>query len=82
MKVKKRPPVVEVEWDDAYSSSAWKDEEAMKAFISNGCHCLTVGYLIHKDAKMVVVATSIGPDSGAPWSIPMGCVTKMRFLRK
>ncbi len=59
----KRPPLVLVDWDDAYSNSPWHNNaEVDVEFEDGGWECVTVGYLIRKTKTGI-----------APWT-PKGTI--------
>lgn len=80
-----RRPFVEVQWDDASSSSAWatKDELPRIAKATNR------GWVIAEDKTSVTLAASIIAAAGADEEeqfgdvtvIPRGCITAKRALR-
>ena len=53
----KKIKLVKVEWDDAFSSAPWKDEEDYKDLLNdNSFECINVGWLIAEDKKGILVA--------------------------
>lgn len=66
-----------VEWEDASAESGWRSMEGPFT-LSN---CLTIGWLIHEDAKMVVIAGSFDPANvhvNQIMMIPRGMVVSMK----
>ena len=77
--------LVKVGWDDAAShDDGWQEREE----IINGVqHCTTVGFVVKRDRKQVVVAMSYGvhPHDGkehycTTWAIPTGWITKVEII--
>ena len=75
----KEPRLVEVTWMDASSDDDWKDSDDEPVALVT---CRTVGWLIRRDDKRLVVVQTITDDDGRgnEWSIPAGCVKKVRRL--
>ena len=84
--VKKRLPLVEVEWIDSGTTKGWraldyyKDEKPLE--------CRTAGYLVRRDKRVIVIVQSqnFNDDGtlnqlGESMTIPRICVTHLRFLR-
>lgn len=77
----KTPDLVLITWDDAYTEDGWQDREAYKPAEPQICH--TVGYVMEKNRKSIVVAQTISENqTGARWRIPRGMVIKIEVLRK
>lgn len=79
MKKRKR---VEIEWEDTMGAGGWFDPEDLQKFVVDPhSTCYTVGYLVHKDRKVLVIAQSINAaNRGAPFSIPRRMVRRIRPL--
>jgi hypothetical protein len=75
-------PIVEIEWVDSCGLvSVWEDAEALRPLVPSLHY--TVGYLMESTPKYITVAQSWHPDSiGRRFSIPRGCVRKMRTVRR
>ncbi len=78
--------LVEIVWEDSRSPSVgW--QFIQKADIPNICKCKTVGYLMKKTKRKVVVAQSIGDvrsnqvQVNGFMTIPMRCVMKIVKLK-
>jgi len=77
--------MVEVEWEDPSSckfKAAWVDREA--ASTMELLYCRSVGLLVKKDAKTVVLALNEAPENdevGDVFVLPRSCVKKMRYLK-
>lgn len=77
----KPTPLVEVEWQDAYSDDSW--QSAKKARKSGPMWCRTVGYLLREDDDAIVLADTICEterDVAGTWYIPKGMVRKVRKI--
>ena len=70
----RHPKLVKIEWRDILGTSGWeKPSEVTPPTL------WTIGYLIHKDADIIKVATTI--DEKGEWScvtaFPAGCVKRI-----
>jgi len=78
----KKLPRVEVEWDDATSSSAWQHYSRAKD--STPLRCISRGFLVSKDRANIRVALSFCPE-GVTVSdvviIPRQWVRKIRISK-
>ena len=72
------PPIVRVLWEDAYSTNVWTVAEADVV----PCMVLTVGYLLKRDKRHVVVAQSVGDNDMVAdlIIIPSGMVRAIEIL--
>lgn len=79
-----RPQLVIVEWEDAYSNSAWhQNTEIDTDFDDGGYDCVTVGYLIREDKDRVILAARVSfknESYGLLQRIPRGMVRNIRTL--
>ena len=77
------PQLVEIEWDDASTSKlGWEDIAVYRA--EEVVACRSVGYLIRKDKRQVVIVqTQVGNQTGVmrEIAIPRGMVKRMTTLR-
>lgn len=81
---KKTFPLVEIEWLDITDFSGWNDLEDKDDFSPTVCY--SVGYLIHKDKKMVQITETISPGEseecfGLIKCLPIGCVVSIKKLK-
>jgi hypothetical protein len=78
--VKKRP-IVEVWWLDSHAwERPWIEMDQRPPH--SAAACKSVGYLIEKDKHFVIVSQSMGDDEyGGAFSIPRGCIVKIRRLK-
>lgn len=75
-------PLVEVTWHDAAGETGWQDlYEAQQA---NLVVCITTGYLIKKDRRKVVIASSLNASTRVEHTttIPRTWVVEIVFLQK
>ena len=81
MKLKKNT-LIEVEWDDIISDSAWIAEE--KAITRRECKCKSVGYFLNQDKRVLRLSHTIQlcdkPERDLT-VIPVGCITRVRRLK-
>ena len=84
-----RYPVVQVVWHDAFSKDAWKSVEDLRALDAGHATIDTVGYLIRRDKKCIIVSHSISREDEAHEDeaccsicIPLGMVVSMKVLVK
>lgn len=80
------PKKVEVTWVDACSyKGAWMSDEETKEWGNEGLVCTSVGFLVHRTRKGIMLAMSChegnGINWGGAWLIPAGCVTRVRKIR-
>jgi hypothetical protein len=71
---------VEVEWTDTCNHSGWRSKKDVCAY--RVVRCFTLGYLVCKDDKALVVAQSLNQLSEFTevMVIPLGCVRKIKKL--
>ena len=78
----KKNQLIEVEWDDTVTDSAWIAEE--KAAKKPVVKCKSVGYFLSKDKKALRLSHTIQlcdkPERDLS-VIPVGCITKVRRLK-
>ena len=79
----------EIHWiDSTQSNQVWWDiEEYMSNMKKSQEVFISVGYIIDKGKKKIVLATSIHIDddgdvnrAGTIFTIPLGCITKIKYL--
>ena len=75
--------IVKVEWEDAVFSQDYYDGENLQKF--NPLPASTVGYLIRKDRKMVILSQTrfhegVHLSDKFIHTIPRGMVTKITYL--
>ena len=77
-----RPAVVEVTWVDTTSWHTWLEEQDYRGL--KPTVCVSVGYLLKNDKRVVRMAMSHGSEDtyGMIKVIPQGCIRKVRTLRK
>ena len=75
--------LVKVDWEDTLGDIGWKNSKDVAML--HPWLCSTVGWLVHKDTKRIIVCSSLSKD-GELWndhnSIPKGCITKITPLRE
>ena len=81
----KKPSLVLVEWDDAYSNSMWhSDSEVDAEFHDYGWECVTVGYLI-RETKTGITLAARASFTNKSWGllqrIPRGMVKKITRIK-
>jgi len=78
----KKNTLIEVEWDDIITDSAWIAEE--KAIKKSAVKCKSMGYFLNKDKKVLRLSHTIQlcdkPERDLT-IIPLGCVMKIRKLK-
>lgn len=78
----KKNTLIEVEWDDTVTDSAWISED--KAVKEPVVKCRSAGYFLNKDKKVLRLSHTIQlrdkPDRDLS-VIPIGCITKTRRLK-
>lgn len=81
--MKKRPPLVRVEWTDATSWHGWFKPGDVDADPKWLTQCETVGWLVKRDKTQMVVAQtrSAEPKYGELWSIPKRWIRRVEVLR-
>lgn len=83
MAVKRKYPIVEVEWVDSVSicDRPWHSLEEVLEMVPP--LSLSVGYLIHDSESHVVLVGSFGEtEVSGDIVIPRGCIQKITILRK
>ena len=79
--VKMKPIPVEVDWVDSYALTGWCTEKDVES--THADNCLSVGYMVRKDRKEVVLASGQSVDSENRQhliAIPRCCVKSIRKL--
>lgn len=78
-----RIPRVEVSWVDSAVSGGWRSLEEFRG-AAQLAQCVTVGLLIKKTKKLVVVAQSAAKDGDVAdaIAIPISCVRSIRYLKR
>jgi hypothetical protein len=78
---RRRPPtIVEVIWEDIVTTSGW---EAHRKRGPDVAECRTVGYVVMRDKKHIVLVSSWSSDERmSKTTIPMGVVVSITELRK
>ena len=82
MKKVRKEKVVLVEWDDSWSTEAWRDREESIERLLKPCICFTTGIVIKQTDSRVVVAMNI-ETSGAmsqTMSIPRSAIRKLKTI--
>lgn len=73
--------MIRVEWIDSNMTSGWHASELQNYA---PMHCTSVGFRVHEDEIVIVVAGSIAPEAGADVAdvmvIPKCCVQQIREL--
>lgn len=81
---RRRPgrPVVEVIWEDAVSQEQWAEAAGIVAFRREQVLVVTVGLLVERSKRYVVVASSHSSldHHGGLWKIPTGMVRSVRQI--
>jgi hypothetical protein len=76
-------PLVEIEWTDSCSSNGWgTPERHMSKYTISRCR--SVGYLIERNAKHVIVSQSLSDDTGNAaevLAVPASCIKRLRRLK-
>jgi len=83
-RAERRPPIVEVEWEDAANNPRWlTPDEVLHAVHLHPFIAHSVGYVIHDDKTAMTLAEGINSEGwyGACWRIPRGMIRKVRKLR-
>lgn len=82
-------PIVHVVWHDAFSKDSWKSIPELRELPSGHATIDTVGFLVRKDKKLVVIANSISredheyeDEACCSLCIPRGMVVSMKVLVK
>lgn len=83
-KMKKTPPIIEIEWEDARTDHGWHDEEDIKTGLAL---VYDVGFLLDRSKKSITIAdrftrTEAGDSFGCHHVIPRVCIKKVRYLRR
>jgi hypothetical protein len=81
----KKPRLVIVEWDDAYSRSDWTyDDQIDEKFDDGGWKCMNVGWLIRQSKDHVTIAgraSFTNTSYGLLQRIPRGMIKRIRTLK-
>ena len=75
--------IVEVEWVDSAATGGWNP--ARKFIESGTSRCRSVGYMIERSNKQIVLVTNLSDDTGNAgegMAIPTACVKRVRILEK
>ena len=76
-----KPYPVLIEWTDAcdWSPAEWVDLEPLESGHATGCDVITVGWLVQKSKRALVLALSISEadDGRGLFVVPMACVKSM-----
>lgn len=75
--------IVKVLWIDTSSNHEWKSAEAMKKWGNEDMVIESIGFLIDKNNKHVVLSGMMASDgeSGIQQRIPRGCVKKITYIK-
>lgn len=81
----KKGACVRVHWDDASShDEGWAPESEIENRVQK---CTTVGFVVKRDRKQVVLAMSRGKhvakeemDYATTWALPLGWITRVETL--
>lgn len=82
VEVYSKPYPVEVSWVDAISMHRWESPSGHARL--DGAPVKSVGYLLQRDAKVLVLVQSQSTETGQVGdsvAIPAGCVRRVRQLR-
>lgn len=74
--------IIEVEWDDIVTHSAWVPQEEAKKKLT--CKCKSVGYFLNQDDKIMRFSCTIQLEDKPERDltvIPKGCITHIRRLK-
>jgi len=65
------PPIVLIEWLDAYASAGWEDDSKAEP-----APCKTIGFLIDETDTYVLLAATLGhsTETNARFAIPKGMI--------
>ena len=82
---KPKYPLVLVKWEDAATWDAWHDfaREAQEP-----AKCVTVGFLIRQEKTFIEIAPTrrleetVEGRGCSTWSIPRGCIKKIKRLKE
>ena len=87
--MKRKWPIVEVEWEDSKGWPGWTHIEDVLAEASKACSLTqyTVGYLIRRDRRYIVVAgsqadTESSDTANGSMQIPRSAIRSLRILRE
>lgn len=73
--------IIEVEWDDTFSTCSWHTVASASNFPIP--ECKSVGYFLNQDKKCLRLSMTIQTDKFSDRDvtvIPRGCITKIRKL--
>jgi len=76
---KNENPLVIVTWLDTVESSQWMNAEEI--YEVSCVECRTVGWVIRKTEKNIVLASTRSDLESNVISIPIGCIESIRYLR-
>lgn len=69
-----------MDWVDSYSEHGWMSEE--EALLNKPAECSSVGFLLLKNNKYVILAQSDSSHNVADLiTIPKGCITNIQYLK-
>ena len=72
--------IVKINWVDSTMRDAWQDKQSP---VTKMERVQSVGYLISKSKKKIVISQGFTSSQvGMTMSIPMGCVTKIKRIKK
>ena len=89
VKVKSKPvkkaikgdKLVRVKWIDTVTDDSWVTKESAKKWSRRDFECESVGWLIEKDRKHVIIVSMKGGDDVAmSQKIPRGCVKSIKRI--
>lgn len=78
----KKNQLIEVEWDDTFSTCSWHTDASASNFPVP--RCKSAGYFLNKDKKCLRLSATIqiGPFTDRDvTAIPVGCIIKVRRLK-
>lgn len=78
----KKNTLIEIEWEDIYSTCSWHTEVSASNFPIP--QCKSVGYFLNRDKKCLRLSMTIQTDRFSDRDvtvIPIGCITKVRRLK-
>ena len=77
----KKRPLVMIEWEDIAAHSSWIEEDSQPE-ASDTIHCVTVGWRIKSNKRMIVITSTRADTKKCTdrMSIPRGCIKSIRRL--
>ena len=71
-----------VEWEDATGLSGWQKIDVVKEMAKEGCPCETVGFLLEKTEKYVLLAMCVSESGpGEVYRIPAHVIKRVKNLK-